>query len=110
MVDLIRDIYDPFGLAQAHAIIRSLLFLMVVIPEAAAFLSVNENSGPSLFAAMLDMAENLLRVPYEPCRRAYLATVICAIVVRFNPPYPTDPPAFYVSCLLHYDLHTKVYF
>ncbi len=38
----------------------------MMIPEAATFFQTNENLGPSIFFAMLDMAENIRRGPDEP--------------------------------------------
>ncbi len=93
MVNFVRDIDDPYSRAQAHAIVRSLLVIMVMIPEAAASLKVNDNFG-------LDMAENIRRVPDEPRRRAYLATFFRAIVARLDPEYPSDPRSFYMSCFV----------
>ena len=58
---------------------------------------LNEYLGPSLFVAMLDMAENIRRVPDEPRRRAYVATVFCAILPRLYSAYPHDPRAFHIS-------------
>ncbi len=97
MSDFLRNIHDPFSRAQAHSMLRSVLILMVMVPEAPAFLQTNENLGPGLFLAMFDMAENIRRVPDDPRRQAYLATVFCAIVSRLDSEYPTDPCAFYMS-------------
>ncbi len=66
---------------------------MMVITEAAAFLEVNENLGPSLFVAMLDMASNIRPVPNESHRLTDLT-----ILARHDPEYPNHSRAFYMSC------------
>lgn len=87
VVNFIRGIRDPFIRAQAHSMLRSLLVLMVKVPEAATFLQENETLGPSLFIAMLDMADNIRRVPNESRRRAYLDAVLRTIVAWLDPKY-----------------------
>ena len=72
----------------------------MMIPEAATFFQTNENLGPSIFFAMLDMAENIRRGPDEPRWRAYIAIVLCAIVARIHPEYHTDQRALYMSCFV----------
>ena len=94
MANFLWSIRDPCTRAQAHDVLRSILILIVIVRNAAAFLEMNNHLGPSLFVAMLDIAGNILYVPEEPRRRAYLATFFCAIVARFDSGYPDDPSAF----------------
>ena len=80
--------------------LRSILILTVMVPHAAAFLQVNDHLEPSLFVAMLDMAENIRNVPDESHRRSYLATVFCTVAARLAPGYPDDPRAFHMAQLV----------
>ena len=74
--------------------LRSILILIVMVPNAAVFQELNDHLGPSPFVAMLDMAGNIPNVSDEQRRRAYLATVLCAIIARLDPRYPDDPRPF----------------
>ncbi len=97
MANFLMSVGDPFTRAQAHAMLRSIPILMVMVPHAAAFLPVNDHFGPSLFVAMLDMAANIRSVPDEARRRSYLATFFCSVTARLAPGYPDDPHAFHMA-------------
>ncbi len=73
---------------------------MVIFLKTVAFLHANENLEPSLFAAILDMADDRCLVPDKKRRLAYLATVFCAIIARIDPAYPIDPRDFYMSSFI----------
>ncbi len=97
MANFLRSIRVSFTRAQAHAMLRSILILMVIVPNTAVFLELNDHLGPSQFVTMLDMAGNIRNVPEEPRLRSYLVTDFCAIVARLDPAYPNDPRAFHMA-------------
>ena len=97
MPNFVRNIGDPFTRAQAHAMLRSILILMVMVPFAAALLQVEDRLGPSLFVTILDIAENVHNVPDKARRRSHLATVFCAAAAHLAPGYPDDPRAFHMA-------------
>ncbi len=97
MEAFLRGIRDPFTRDQAHAMLQSILILVVMVPNAAVFLEVNDHLVPNLFVARLDMAGNIRNVSDEQHSRAYIATVFCAIVARLDPGYPDDPRASHIA-------------
>ncbi len=70
MVTVLRDILDHFARTQAHAILCPVFMLMLMLPGAANFFQMKQNLGSGLFASMLELAENMQRVPDELRLRA----------------------------------------
>ncbi len=68
MENFLRNTRDPFIRAKVHAMLRSILILIVMVPCATTFLQANDHLGPSLFVATLDMGENIRSIPNEECR------------------------------------------
>ncbi len=75
VVIFLREICQPFARAQAHRILNSILVIIEMVLEAAAFLHKNVNLELSLFLAVLEMAVKICLVPDKSRRRAYLASV-----------------------------------
>ena len=100
MVNFIRDIDDPYAFAQAHAINRSLIVLMVMILEVVAFLKVNENFGPAYLLLCWKWPRKYTVYRMNRAVQLIWLTFFCAIVAQLDLECLTDPHSFYMFCFV----------